>query len=70
MRTTIVIDDKLIKEAMRASGLKTKRAVVEEGLKLLVQVKELAQIRHLKGRVKWQGNLDEMRRGRDFGDQA
>lgn len=70
MRTTIVIDDKLIKEAMRASGLKTKRAVVEEGLKLLVQVKGQAQIRDLKGRVKWQGNLDEMRRGRDFGDQA
>jgi Arc/MetJ family transcription regulator len=64
MRTNIVIDDKLIQEAMRATGLKTKRAVVEEGLRLLIQIKSQAHIRRLRGQIKWQGNLNEMRAGR------
>jgi Arc/MetJ family transcription regulator len=64
MRTNIVIDDKLIRDAMRATGLKTKRAVVEEGLRLLIQIKEQTQIRRLRGKVKWQGNLEAMRAGR------
>ena len=64
MRTTIVIDDKLMQEAMRATGLRTKRAVVEAGLKLLVQVRAQAGIRRLRGTAMWQGNLDEMRAGR------
>ena len=64
MRTNIVIDDKLILQAMKATGLTTKRAVVEAGLKLLVQVKAQTGIRNLRGKVKWDGNLDEMRAGR------
>jgi Arc/MetJ family transcription regulator len=64
MRTNIVIDDKLMREAMRATGLNTKRAVVEEGLRLLIQVKGQAGIRKLRGRIQWQGNLDELRSGR------
>lgn len=64
MRTNIVIDDKLIEAAMRATGLKTKRAVVEAGLRLLVQVKGQTGIRRLRGKVKWEGNLEEMRSGR------
>ncbi len=64
MRTNIVIDDKLIEAAMRATGLKTKRAVVEAGLRLLVQVKGQSGIRRLRGKVKWEGNLEEMRSGR------
>jgi Arc/MetJ family transcription regulator len=64
MRTNIVIDDRLIRRAMRASRLKTKRAVVEAGLKLLVQVHGQATIRQLRGRVAWTGDLDEMRSGR------
>ncbi len=64
MRTNIVINDRLMERAMRASGLKTKRAVVEAGLKLLVQVKAQAGVRRLRGRVAWEGNLDEMRTGR------
>jgi len=64
MRTNIVIDDKLILQAMKATGLTTKRAVVEAGLKLLVQVKAQTGIRDLRGKVKWDGNLDEMRAGR------
>lgn len=64
MRTNIVIDDKLMREAMRATGLNTKRAVVEEGLRLLIQVKGQNSIRRLKGRIQWQGNLDDLRMGR------
>lgn len=64
MRTNIVINDRLMQRAMKASGLKTKRAVVEAGLKLLVQVKEQAGVRRLRGQVAWEGNLEESRAGR------
>ena len=61
MRTNIVIDDKLIHEAMALSNLKTKKAVVESGLKLLVQIKKQEQIKNLRGKLKWDGDLDAMR---------
>lgn len=64
MRTNIVIDDKLIRKAMRASRLSTKRAVVEAGLRLLIQVKAQTGIRRLRGRINWEGSLDEMRASR------
>lgn len=64
MRTNIVIDDKLMRQAMRASGLKTKKAVVEEGLRTLIRLNQQAQIRKLRGKIQWQGNLDEMRASR------
>ncbi len=64
MRTNIVIDEKLIREAMKVTGLKTKRAVVEAGLQALIQIKSQADIRRWRGLVKWEGDLDEMRRSR------
>lgn len=64
MRTNIVIDDRLIERALRATGLKTKRAAVEAGLQLLIDVKGQAGIRRLRGKVAWEGNLNEMRAGR------
>jgi Arc/MetJ family transcription regulator len=64
MRTNIVIDEKLIREAMKATGLRTKRAVVEAGLQALIQIKNQADIRRWRGQVQWEGDLDEMRRGR------
>ena len=64
MRTNIVLDDDLVRAAMRASGLKTKRAVVEAGLRLLVQTKAQAGMRRLRGRVIWEGRLPESRSGR------
>ncbi len=67
MRTNIEIDDELIGHAMRATGLKTKRRVVEEGLRLLVRLKEQEDILRLAGKVRWQGNLGESRRGRNVG---
>jgi Arc/MetJ family transcription regulator len=64
MRTNIEIDDQLMREAMRASGRKTKRDVVEAALRLLVQTKAQAGIRRLRGRIEWHGDLDESRSGR------
>jgi Arc/MetJ family transcription regulator len=64
MRTNIVIDDRLMREAMKASGFSTKRAVVEAGLRLLVQVKAQAGLRRLRGQVQWEGNLAELRASR------
>jgi Arc/MetJ family transcription regulator len=61
MRTNIVIDDELIHEAMTLTNLKTKKAVVESGLKLLVQIKKQEQIKNLRGKLKWDGDLDAMR---------
>ena len=61
MRTNIVIDDKLMNEAMTLSQLKTKKAVVETGLKLLIQMKKQEQIKGLRGKLKWEGDLDAMR---------
>ncbi len=64
MRTNIVIDDELMKKAMKSTGLKTKRAVVEAGLQLLVLVKAQTDIRKLRGKIAWEGDLDAMREGR------
>ena len=64
MRTNIVIDDNLMRQAMKATGRSTKRAVVEEGLRLLIKVKGQGGLRSLRGKVDWQGDLDEMRGGR------
>jgi Arc/MetJ family transcription regulator len=64
MRTNIEIEDELIRKALRLSGLKTKRAVVEAGLRLLIRVREQEEILKLAGKVHWQGDLDESRRGR------
>jgi Arc/MetJ family transcription regulator len=64
MRTNIEIDDTLMDKAMRATGLKTKRKVVEEGLRVLVRLKAQEKILRLVGKVHWQGNLDDSRLGR------
>ena len=64
MRTNIEIDDELIQKALRLSGLKTKRAVVEAGLRVLIRIREQEEILKLAGKVHWQGNLDESRQGR------
>lgn len=64
MRTNIVIDDKLMADALKASGYRTKKEAVEQGLKLLLQHSKQQDIRKLRGRVKWEGDLDEMRGGK------
>lgn len=62
MRTNIVIDDRLMRDALSATGLKTKRAAVELGLQTLLRLKKQAEIRRLRGKLDWQGDLDAMRR--------
>ena len=64
MRTNIVIDDKLMADALKATGLTTKKEAVEQGLKLLVRQNQQQAIRKLKGKLKWEGDLDEMRGGK------
>ena len=61
MRTNVVINDDLMKSALKESGLKTKKDAIEEGLKLLVQVKSQKKIKDFRGKLKWSGNLEEMR---------
>ena len=61
MRTNIEIDDKLMAEAMKASGAKTKREAVEKGLDLIVKLANQERIRQLRGKLHWEGDLDAMR---------
>jgi Arc/MetJ family transcription regulator len=64
MRTNIVIDEGLMRKAKKLSTLKTKREVVECALQLLVQVKEQEEIRRVRGKLKWSGDLSAMRTDR------
>lgn len=61
VRTNVVIDDDLMESALKASEVKTKKHVIEEGLRLLVQTKSQERIKGFRGKLKWTGNLDEMR---------
>ena len=65
MRITIDIDEALMDEAWRRSGLPTRRDAVEEGLRLLIETRSQAGIRGLRGKVKWEGDLDSLRTDRD-----
>jgi Arc/MetJ family transcription regulator len=62
MRTNIVIDDKLMKETLRLTGVKTKREAVELGLRTVVRLRKQEQIRRSRGKLPWQGELDAMRK--------
>jgi Arc/MetJ family transcription regulator len=64
MRTNIDIDDGLMRQAMRTSGARTKRAAVEEGLRLLIRTRGQRTIRRLRGKVAWDGDLEGSRRSR------
>jgi len=61
MRTNIVIDDELMADAIKATGLKTKKEVVEKGLKLILQQNQQQAVRKLRGKLNWEGDLDDMR---------
>ncbi len=64
MRTNLVIDDDLMHAAQRATGIRTKRGVVEEGLRLLVRLRRQRNARRWRGRLRWEGDLEAMRRDR------
>jgi Arc/MetJ family transcription regulator len=61
VRTNVVIDDELMRAALGATGLKTKREAVELGLRTLVRLREQEKVRQLRGSVSWVGDLDAMR---------
>ena len=61
MRTNIVIDDDLIDRVMKLTGIRTKREAVEMGLKALLKLKKQESIRNFRGKLDWQGDLDDMR---------
>lgn len=65
MRTNIVIDEELIKKGIEYTGLKTKKEVVNFALRELVRRKERKEILQIKGKLHWEGNLEEMRRNRN-----
>jgi Arc/MetJ family transcription regulator len=61
MRTNIVIDDKLMKDVLKATGIKTKREAVDRALRLLLQIERQQEIRKFRGKLNWEGDLDAMR---------
>ncbi|GBR06731.1 MULTISPECIES: type II toxin-antitoxin system VapB family antitoxin [Acetobacteraceae] len=61
MRTNIIIDDTLMTDALKASGVKTKKEAVELGLRTLIKLNQQRQLRSMKGRLEWHGDLDAMR---------
>lgn len=63
MRTNIVIDDTLMDDALKATGLTTKKEAVEMGLKLLVKLNKQQALRKLRGKITWEGDLNKMRGG-------
>ncbi len=64
MRTNIMLDENLIERAQKLTGIKTKREVVQEALRTLILLREQAEVRPFRGKLKWEGNLDEMRQAR------
>jgi Arc/MetJ family transcription regulator len=64
MRTNIVLDDKLVERAQKLTGIKTKREVVQEALRTLILLREQSEVRILRGKLLWDGNLDDQRRSR------
>jgi Arc/MetJ family transcription regulator len=68
VRTNIDIDDELLQQAMQSSGARTKKAAVEAGLRLLTRIHAQESIRRLRGKIQWEGDLEESRLGRHVED--
>jgi Arc/MetJ family transcription regulator len=64
MRTNIDIDDALMAQAQRASGLTTKKQTVEEALRLMIRLRRQKDVAAAFGKYRWRGNLAASRRGR------
>lgn len=64
IRTIIVLDEDLISRAQKLTGIKTKREVVQEALRTLIRIQEQTEARSLRGKLQWEGNLDEQRQAR------
>jgi Arc/MetJ family transcription regulator len=68
MRTNIILDETLIERAQKLTGIKTKRAVVQEALRTLILLREQAEVRPFRGKLRWEGDLAEMRQSRLAGE--
>ena len=66
MRTNIVLDDKLVEEGMAITGIKTKKELVNYALKSLIDRKKMYEILSLKGKVNWEGSIEDMRSNRKW----
>lgn len=66
VRTNIILDDRLVAQGMKLTGLRTRRALVDYALRELIRRKQQRRIMALRGQVEWEGNLEEMRKGRGF----
>jgi len=64
MRTNVVLDEDLIERAKRLTGIKTKRGVIQEALRTLIQLREQAEVRALRGKLHWEGDLAQLREAR------
>ena len=64
-RTNIVLDDKLVDKCMETTGIKTQRALIDHALRELLRHESQAKILELKGKVKWEGDLNKWRKGRN-----
>lgn len=64
MRTNIVLDDALIEEARKLTGIKTKKELIHEALRTLIRLRQQGEVRSLRGKLHWEGDLDEMRQSR------
>lgn len=62
MRTNVVIDDELMSRALKVGGHRTKKSAIEAGLRLLIQTESQSRLRRLRGKIAWEGDLEEMRR--------
>ena len=67
MRTNIDLDDRLMAQAKKLTGLTTKKAIVDEALHVLIRLYKQRRVRALRGKLEWQGDLDKMREGRIAG---
>jgi Arc/MetJ family transcription regulator len=65
-RTNIVLDDKLVKSCLDLTGLKTRRQLIDHALKELLRHENQKKLLELRGMIDWEGDLDDMRKGRDF----
>ena len=68
MRTNVVIDEELIDLARDLTGIKTKREVIHEALRTLIRLRQQAQVRDLRGKLHWEGDLNDLRTGRFLHD--
>lgn len=64
MRTNVVLDESLVEQARKLTGIKTKKELIHEALRTLIRLRQQSEVRNLRGKLHWEGDLDEMRQSR------